>query len=196
MTAFEQMKIHRHELQSVHAPLRGFTGDAIHPVGSITLPLTVGESPRQATIMVNFLVVDCPSAYNVILGRTTLNNLHAVTSTRYLKMKFPTSNGIGIAKGDQLAARRCYHISTKDEAKVKQALLVEEVDIRDEKYLQQAEPGDPILEVPLVPTNQIVKSESEASPVQKSGSQFFRSFAKMMMSSPGRTTTCLALLPI
>lgn len=141
MSVFEQMKIHKHELQSVHAPLCGFTSDAIHPVGSITLPLIVGDAPHQATVMVNFLVVDCPSAYNVILGRTTLNNLCAITSTRCLKMKFPIKNDVDVARGDQLTAHKCYDISTKDEVRAKQTLLVEEVDIRNEKHLHQAELG-------------------------------------------------------
>lgn len=135
------MKIHRHELQSVHAPLYGFTSDAIHPVNSITLPLIVGDAPHQATVMVNFLVVDYPSAYNIILGRTTLNNLHAITSTRCLKMKFPIKNGVDVVRGDQLTAHKCYDISTKDEVRAKQTLLVEEVDICDKKHLRQAELG-------------------------------------------------------
>lgn len=99
--------------------------------------------------MVNFLVVDCPSAYNVILGHSTLNQLNAMTSTRCLKMKFPTTNGVGVAKGGQVAARRCYDMSVKGEPKTKQTLIVEEVDIRDEKHLRQAQPSEPISEFPL-----------------------------------------------
>ena len=56
----------------------------------------------------DFLIVDCPSSYNVILGRSTLNWLKAVTSTYCLKVKFPTSNGIWQICGDQLLARECY----------------------------------------------------------------------------------------
>ena len=63
----------------------------------------------QATKQVDFLVVDCPSTYNVILGRRALNCLKAVTSTYCLKAKFPTPHGIGEISGDQLQARECYH---------------------------------------------------------------------------------------
>ena len=55
-----------------------------------------------------FLVVDYLSAYNVILGRPTLNSWKAVTSTYRLMIKFPTDYGVGELRGDQVAARECY----------------------------------------------------------------------------------------
>ena len=57
------------------------------------------------TGQLNFLVVDCPSSYNVIIGRPTLNKWKAATSTYCLKVKFPTDNGVGEVKGVQVLAR-------------------------------------------------------------------------------------------
>ena len=54
------------------------------------------------------MVVDCSSSYNVIIGRPTLNKWKAATSTYCLKVKFPTDNGVGKVKGDQVLARECY----------------------------------------------------------------------------------------
>lgn len=54
------------------------------PVGSIMFQVTARESPREKTIMVKFLVVDRPSAYNVMLRRTVLSELRAITSTTHL----------------------------------------------------------------------------------------------------------------
>ena len=68
----------------------------------------VGSYPQQITREVNFLVVDCSSLYNAIIGRPTLNSWKAITSTYHLSVKFPTEYGIGKAQGDQLAARECY----------------------------------------------------------------------------------------
>ena len=56
----------------------------------------------------NFLVVDSPSSYNVIIGRPTLNRWKAATSTYCLKVKFPTEQVVEEIKGDQVLARECY----------------------------------------------------------------------------------------
>ncbi|GMN42449.1 hypothetical protein TIFTF001_011665 [Ficus carica] len=64
--------------------------------------------PKKATKMVEFIVVDRPSVYNVILGRPTLNALKAVVSTYHLAMKFPINDGIGVFRGNQEGARKCY----------------------------------------------------------------------------------------
>ena len=62
------------------------------------------------TCQLDFLVVDCPSSYNVIIGRPTLNKWKATTSTYYLKVKFPIDNGVSEVKGDQVLARECYQV--------------------------------------------------------------------------------------
>lgn len=52
--------------------------------------------------------MDCPSTYNVIIGRPTLNRLKATTSTYCLKVKFLTTYGVGEIQGDQVLAGECY----------------------------------------------------------------------------------------
>ena len=80
--------------------LYDFTGVAMVLRGHVKLPLTIGDSNRQATVMADFLIIDCPSAYNVIMERPTMNNLNLVVSIRALTIKFPTSNGTGNTKGE------------------------------------------------------------------------------------------------
>ena len=63
----------------------------------------------QLTRQLDFLVVDYPSSYNIIIGRPTLNKWKAATSTYCLKVKFPTDNDVGKVKGDQVLAKECYH---------------------------------------------------------------------------------------
>ena len=77
-------------------------------MGIITLPIVVGVYPQQIAKEVNFLIVDCSSFYNAIIGRPTLNNWKSVMFTYHLSVKFPTNYGIGQVQGDQLAARECY----------------------------------------------------------------------------------------
>ena len=74
----------------------------MYPKGIVTLTVTVGTHPRQLTRQLDFLVVDCPSSYNVIIERPTLNHWKAAMSTYCLKVKFPTENDVGEIKGDQV----------------------------------------------------------------------------------------------
>uniref|UniRef100_A0A2N9H0S8 Integrase catalytic domain-containing protein n=1 Tax=Fagus sylvatica TaxID=28930 RepID=A0A2N9H0S8_FAGSY len=108
IAAYQQMRLDKDKLCPMDAPLVGFTGDKVCPVGIVTLPITVGTHSKTVSKTVDFLVVNCPSAYNAIIGRPTLNRLRAVTSTYHLLLKFPTEHGIGEVRGDQVAARECY----------------------------------------------------------------------------------------
>ena len=80
--------------------------------------------------MANFIVVESPSAYNVIMGRPSLNRIWAVVSTHGLVVKFPTPQGTGTLKGDQVVARSCYATSLR--LKIKTETLAIE-DPRDER---------------------------------------------------------------
>ncbi|KAI5312659.1 hypothetical protein L3X38_041832 [Prunus dulcis] len=68
------------------------------PIGSIHLPISVGAASQRATITTSFLIVDCPTAYNVILGHPTLAQMRAFISTHMLLLRFPTPNGTGTAE--------------------------------------------------------------------------------------------------
>jgi hypothetical protein len=111
--AFNYIGVPRERVVPVSCHLLGFAGEKVLPLGSIELPVTAGTYPRQKVIMVRFLIVDRTSAYNAIIGRTALNDLKAVTSTPHLSMKFPTEEGVGVVKGDQKEARRCFNLSLK-----------------------------------------------------------------------------------
>ena len=93
--AFQQMGINRARLTSTNAPLVGFGGTRVLPLGAITLSVTVGDYSQQINQDVTFLVVDYSSAYNDILGRPTLNSWKVATSTYHLMIKFPMEYEIG-----------------------------------------------------------------------------------------------------
>ena len=98
--AFQQMVIGRERLILTNAPLVGFGGTRVLPLGAITSSVVVGNYPQQIAKNVTFLVVDCSSTYNAILGRPTLNSWKAVTSTYHLMIKFPTKYEVGEIHGD------------------------------------------------------------------------------------------------
>ncbi|XP_064963280.1 uncharacterized protein LOC135611572 [Musa acuminata AAA Group] len=95
LDAFKKLSLTKEDLIPMASALTGFARDSISPLGTTILPVTIGEEPRAKTIMTTFMVVDLPSAYNVILGRPTLNKLKVMVSTYHRAIKFPTSVGIG-----------------------------------------------------------------------------------------------------
>jgi len=102
------MRIKREWLIPTNASLVRFGGTKVYPLAAVIMPVTVGDYPQQITKDVTFLVIDCLSAYNAILGRSTLNSWMAVTSTYHLMIKFPTKYGVGEVRGNQVATCECY----------------------------------------------------------------------------------------
>ena len=92
--------------------------------------LTLGDPPCQATTAVRFLIVDAPSAYNVLLGRPSLNAIKSIPSAYHMMIKFPTTNEVGMVRGDQRVARECYSASMKQKAV--DNIYVDEIDMCDE----------------------------------------------------------------
>ena len=100
------------------------------PLGSVQLVLTLGDPLCQATTAIKFLIVDAPLAYNMLLGRPSLNAIRAIPSSYHMVVKFPTENGVGMVRGDQQVARECYLTSMKQKAV--DSIHMDELVIRDE----------------------------------------------------------------
>lgn len=104
------MKVDPSKFRPFESPLVSFNGDKVYLKGIVTLTVTAGTYPQQIIKQLNFLVVNCPLSYNVIIRRPTLNRWKVATSTYCLKVKFPTKNGVGVIKGDQVLACECYQV--------------------------------------------------------------------------------------
>uniref|UniRef100_A0A803Q9P1 Uncharacterized protein n=1 Tax=Cannabis sativa TaxID=3483 RepID=A0A803Q9P1_CANSA len=108
------MGLETRDLKPCPTYLYEFTCEGIASNEKITLPLIMGEAPQTVTKMTKSVVVDIPSVYNVIIGRPTLiYHTRAATSVRYLAVKFLTSHGNDIVRGDQLAVRECNSVVMK-----------------------------------------------------------------------------------
>ncbi|GAU41591.1 hypothetical protein TSUD_272000 [Trifolium subterraneum] len=77
----------------VGSDLQGFNGSTTKPWGYVDLIVTFGENKAMKSVKVKFLVVDCPSLYNCIIGRPTFAELFIVSSTIHLKLKYYTNDG-------------------------------------------------------------------------------------------------------
>ena len=145
-SAFDKMGIGREKLDPVNTHLRGFSGEKVLPLGSIQLVLTLGEPPCQATTTPRFLIVYAPSAYNMLLGRPSLNAIKAIPSAYHMMIKFLTVSGVGMVRGDQRVARECYTTSMKQKAV--DNVNIDKLNMRDE-VLTRPEPSEELEPVSL-----------------------------------------------
>ncbi|XP_068466441.1 uncharacterized protein [Phaseolus vulgaris] len=100
--------------------------------GYLELRTTFTDGFTSRIENIRYLVVNAHSAYNVLLGRPTLNKLRAVASTRHMKMKLSDLSGkVIVIKSDQQEAKRCYENSLK--AKRGVFMVVERPLIKDDR---------------------------------------------------------------
>ena len=82
--------------------------------GHIKLRTTFTDGTTSCTANFRYLVVNAPSAYNILLGRPALNRIRAIASTRHMKMKLPSFEGTVITiKSDQKEAKKSYENNIK-----------------------------------------------------------------------------------
>jgi len=94
--------------------LYGFTGDQVEVRGHLELRTTFTDGTASRTENIRYLVVNAPSAYNILLGKPTLNRLRVVSLTRHMKMKLSNLGGKAITiKSNQKEAKRCYENNLK-----------------------------------------------------------------------------------
>ena len=84
-------------------------GASDRTVGEISL-VTQAVGVNQ---LIKFQVMDCPSAYNVLLGRPWIHQMRSVPSTLHQSIKFHTPWGVREIKGEQRIARECYQTALK-----------------------------------------------------------------------------------
>ncbi|XP_072061995.1 uncharacterized protein [Arachis hypogaea] len=122
-STFTKMKLSEKLIQPSSGELIGFSGERVPIMGHIWLKTTMGEIPMSKSIDIQYLIVNCYSPYNIILGRPALNIFRAVVSTLHLCVKFPVQeNKIATVYADHQEARQCYHaglkpVQTKQEAR-------------------------------------------------------------------------------
>jgi hypothetical protein len=106
---FHRLGLKQSDLQPYDAPLFGFSGESIRPMGRITLNVHTGPISLET----EFIVINVSSPYTAIMGRRWLHRLNAVPSSFHQKLCFPTDFGIMEIKGDQVASKQCIMAAIK-----------------------------------------------------------------------------------
>ncbi|XP_056688689.1 uncharacterized protein [Spinacia oleracea] len=101
-------------MTKVNYPLIGFNGSSAIPRGKITLPVTIGKGQAARNVLGEFLVMDCDSVYNVIMGRTMIHKMQAIPSTHHQMMMYVSDAGFAErVRGVQEVARRTCHTAIR-----------------------------------------------------------------------------------
>ncbi|XP_025702564.1 uncharacterized protein [Arachis hypogaea] len=139
--AFDKLGLEERELKAYPDTLYGLGDMPIKLLGYIPLHTTFGKGKNFKTLSIDLIVIDVESAYNALIGRTTLNRLGVVVSTPHLCMKFLTPKGIATVRGDQKLARKCYNESLNLRGKSKEVHTIELGGIKAKKELRPQPEG-------------------------------------------------------
>ncbi|XP_010474136.1 PREDICTED: uncharacterized protein LOC104753605 [Camelina sativa] len=104
-----QMEVSESDIRLECHSLTGFDGYHLMSVGTIDQPIFVGGMARYS----QFVVIDKPTIYIVILGTPWLHKMRAVPSTYHQCVKFLTPKGVFPLHGNQQRARTCFLIEHK-----------------------------------------------------------------------------------
>jgi len=115
---FVGLQIPLDRLQPFGDMLLGFSREQVEVRGYADLRTMFRDDKTVKTIVVHYIVVNAPSAYNFLLGRPSLNKLRAIVSTPHLKMKFPTNEEKVVTMSiNQETVRKCYEDSLRTRQK-------------------------------------------------------------------------------
>ena len=106
------MGIKEEEIRPIKTSLYAFNGAKVKPLRVIAFPVYVADRIME----VIFLVVDTPSAMNMIMGREWIHAVKGVVSTHHQVMRCQSSDGLYTIyiKGDQSQNQGCYSTENKE----------------------------------------------------------------------------------
>ncbi|KAF5931916.1 hypothetical protein HYC85_028087 [Camellia sinensis] len=115
---------------------------------------TETRNQSHGKIKTEFMVIDTPSPYNIILGRPWLHTMGAVSSTLHQLLWFSTEHGIEEVRGDQLQAENCSMAAMKSTCSIREPekaeIENEDIEVLDDVGKEPAEKSEEALNKILV----------------------------------------------
>ena len=99
-STLEEMGIVNLRITHTNTSLKGFGGGKLIPFGVIGLPITIGCSPSENTMILDFVVVDEECLHQMILGYHFFRVSKAVFFNHYLALKYWVNRVVGVVQRD------------------------------------------------------------------------------------------------
>ena len=109
LNAYREMRLTESNITRRSISLVGFSGESKNTVGETVLPIYI----EGVNLYTKFVILDSPSAYNVILGCPWIHKMEAIPSTYHQIIRFPIKWGIKEIYGQQHISRQCYQTTLK-----------------------------------------------------------------------------------
>uniref|UniRef100_A0A2N9HMF9 RNA-directed DNA polymerase n=1 Tax=Fagus sylvatica TaxID=28930 RepID=A0A2N9HMF9_FAGSY len=195
---FEKLGLGKSDLSEYSSPVFGFSGESTIPVGKTTLPVLAGPINLQT----EFIVIQAPSPYNAIMGRSWLHKMRAIPSTLHQKLRFPTKDGVMEISGDQVAAKQCVLAAARKGLPEKVGVNLSLSD-KDDMITLLQEFRDifawSVYEAPGVSSNLACHSlaiPSDAKPVQQRRRKLAPERSEIVMEEVGRLLAAEVIRPV
>lgn len=105
LDVFNKLELDKKGLTRVSYLLVGLGDKTIAVQGTINLSLILGDKKYKRKAYAEFVVVDTPLAYNVILSKLVLNYHRIVINMDFLCLKLPAPSGIIVIQSSQKSAQ-------------------------------------------------------------------------------------------
>nr|GEX61234.1 hypothetical protein [Tanacetum cinerariifolium] len=101
----------RNQMVLATAPLIGFSGEIIWPLGQLSLLVKIGDEEHSTSAWMKFVVVRSSSPYNGIIGRLEVKKIQAVPSTAHGMIKFLVAWGVLTLRSSKTISIECAAVS-------------------------------------------------------------------------------------
>ncbi|XP_021631828.1 uncharacterized protein LOC110629220 [Manihot esculenta] len=105
LNVFNKLDLDKCSLIKVSYPLVGLRDKIIVVLCTINLPLVLGDEKYKRKLYAEFIVVDIPFVYNLILDRLVLNCYGIVINMSAICLKLPALRGIAVVRGNPRLAK-------------------------------------------------------------------------------------------
>ena len=104
---YKKLKLPSSQVRSEDTPVFNFSGKAVWPIAIAEVLVRIDLIKK----IVEFIIMNIDSLYNVILDRSWLGRMRAVASSYHQKLKFPSKYGIVELRGKQDDTCCCFTLA-------------------------------------------------------------------------------------